>query len=84
MMMSQLSNPGTMTPQDDFITIKEFCEKYPSITEGSLRWVLFNAKFNGSDSFVRRFGRRRLLISPKLFFIWLETNREELDKTLNN
>lgn len=75
MSVAQLSNSGVICPADDFISIKEFCEKYPSISEGSLRWILFNSKFNGSDSFVRRFGRRRLLISPKLFFIWLETNK---------
>jgi hypothetical protein len=61
---------------DDFLTIKDFCQKYPSIiSEGSLRWILFNSKFNRSDCFVRRLGKRKLLISPQLFFSWLESNK---------
>ncbi|NGX38390.1 MAG: hypothetical protein K1000chlam2_01563 [Chlamydiae bacterium] len=80
MAMAQLSNSGTMTPQDDFISIKEFCEKYPTIKEGSLRWILFNSKFNGADSFVRRLGKRRLVISPTLFFTWLEESRREVEQ----
>lgn len=61
---------------DDFLTIKGFCQRYPSIiSEGSLRWILFNSKFNGSDIFVRRLGKRKLLVSPRLFFSWLESNK---------
>jgi len=60
----------------DYLTIKEFCKQYSSIvTIGSLRWILYNAKFNGSDCFVRRLGRRKLLISPHKFFSWLESNK---------
>ncbi len=61
---------------DDYLTVKDFCERYSSIvTEGSLRWILFNSGQNGSDCFVRRLGRRKLLISPKLFFAWVESNK---------
>ena len=60
----------------DYLTLKEFCEKYSSIiTVGSLRWILHNAKFNGSDCFVRRLGKRKLLVSPQRFFLWLESNK---------
>lgn len=61
---------------NDYLTIKKFCELYPSIISiGSLRWILFNSKFNGADSFVRKLGKRKLLISPKLFLAWVESNK---------
>ncbi len=65
----------------EFLTIKDFCNKYSSIiTEGSLRWILFNSKFNGADCFIRKIGKRRLLISPKLFFSWIESNKRGIVK----
>ncbi|KKM02339.1 hypothetical protein LCGC14_1785410 [marine sediment metagenome] len=67
-----------MTQQDlnDYLTIKDFCKQYSSIiTLGGLRWILFNSKLNGADSFVRRLGKRKLLISPQRFLHWLESNK---------
>ncbi len=61
---------------DDYLTPKEFCKRYSSIISvGSLKWILFNSRFNGADSFVRKLGKRKLLISPKLFFSWLDSNK---------
>lgn len=66
----------TQLDLNDYLTIKDFCKQYSSIiTLGSLRWILFNSKFNGADSFVRRIGKRKLLISPQLFLQWLESNK---------
>lgn len=57
----------------DYMTFKQFCKAHSSIvTEGGLRWILFNSKQNGTDCFVRRLGRRKPLISPQRFFSWLE------------
>ena len=68
-----------MEPQiepNDYMTIKDFCRRYSSIvTEGSLRWTLYNSKFNGADYFVRKLGVRKLLISPQLFFEWVDCNK---------
>lgn len=62
--------------ESQFLTIKEFCQRYSSIISvGSLRWILFNSKFNGADCFVRRLGKRKLLVSPQRFFSWLEQNK---------
>lgn len=66
-----------MTPQtsQEYMSLKDFCKRYSSIvTEGSLRWILFNSKQNQADFFVRRLGKRKLLISPELFFQWLNRN----------
>jgi len=61
---------------DEYLTIKDFCNRYSSIiTLGGLRWILFNSGQNGADCFVRRLGQRKLLISPKKFFLWLESNK---------
>lgn len=61
---------------NEYLTIKDFCKQYSTIVSiGSLRWILFNSKFNGADCFVRRLGKRKLLISPPLFLEWLESNR---------
>lgn len=61
---------------NDYLTIKDFCKQYSSIISvGSLRWILFNSKFNGADCFVRRLGKRKLLVSPHLFLNWLESNK---------
>ena len=63
---------------DDYLTTKDFCDRYCSIVSmGSLRWILYNEKFNGADCFVRRLGKRKLLISPKLFLSWLESNKRD-------
>ena len=60
----------------DYMTFKEFCKANSSIiSEGGLRWILFNSKQNGADCFVRRLGRRKLLISPQQFFSWLEKQK---------
>ena len=65
-----------MVSQNEYMKLKDFCEAYSSIiSEGGLRWILFNSKFNGADSFVRRLGKRKLLISPTKFFDWLEQNK---------
>ncbi len=61
---------------DGYLTTKEFCKRYSSIISlGSLRWILFNSKFNGADCFVRRLGKRKLLVSPALFLSWLESQK---------
>lgn len=60
---------------NEFLTLKDFCERYSSIISiGSLRWILYNSKINKADCFVRRIGKRRLLISPERFFAWVESN----------
>jgi len=67
--------PGAFM-NDEYLTLKDFCSRYGSIVSiGSLRWILFNSKFNGADSFVRRIGKRKLLISTQRFFSWVESNK---------
>jgi len=61
----------------DYLTFKEFVKKYPAlITAGKLRHILMQKKKNGSTYFYRRLGKN-LLISPTLFFEWLDKQGKE-------
>ena len=46
----------------------------PALTEGSLRWLIFNAGQNGLDQALVRVGRR-VLIDTRAFNDWLERKR---------
>ncbi len=60
----------------DYMSIKDFLKMYPNLVSlGSLRWLLQKSKDNGSDYFVRKIGKRKLVISPKLFMEWLEMRK---------
>ena len=52
-------------------TVKQFSERNPAFSEGSLRWLLFNARENKLETAVVRVGRR-VLIDEDRFFAWLE------------
>lgn len=55
-------------------TVKQLAAENPAFTEGSLRWLVFNAASNGFDTAIVRVGRRVLIDVPKLND-WLEANR---------
>lgn len=46
----------------------------PAITEGSLRWLIFNAAENGLEQAIVRVGRR-VLIDTAAFNDWLANQR---------
>ena len=66
---------------DEFVTIKQFVEKYPAFSEASLRYLIFESKprkstkgevaGNGMDVALRRVGRR-IYIVPPAFFAWVD------------
>ena len=53
-------------------TVKLFCERHKWISEGGLRWLLFNRKLNGlqKSGAIIMIGRK-LLIDEQKFFAWL-------------
>ena len=54
-------------------TVKQMCKEYPHLfTEGSLRWLIFNAAERGFDSCVVRMGRR-VFIDTEALSGWLST-----------
>lgn len=54
----------------NFFTVAQLSEKFPAFSEGSLRWLVFNASSNGFDKAIVRVGRR-VLIDEQRFVEWL-------------
>lgn len=57
------------------MTVKQFAIEYPAISQGSIRWDIYNAKENGLDkagAIIRR-GRtgRRILIDRDRYLNWM-------------
>lgn len=65
-------------------TVRQFAEKNPAFTEGSLRWLIFNSTprestqgqipGNGLDHALVRIGRR-VLIDESRFWEWVNDHR---------
>jgi len=63
---------------EDLRTIKQLAASNPAFTEGSLRWLVFNASSNGlADAVVRVTDSQRpkVLINVPVFNRWLESRR---------
>ena len=59
------------------LTVSQFCTKHSFISQGGLRFQIFNAHDNGLASFgaIVRLGRR-VLIDEGRYFEWIENLRE--------
>ncbi len=53
------------------LTVRQWCAKYPFLTEGGVRHLIFHRVKNGFDSVVLRIGKKVLLDESK-FFEWLD------------
>jgi hypothetical protein len=59
---------------EDFVKLKIFCQRHQDVvSEAQIRWLIFTGR---ADYFIRRLGGRRLLVSPKRFFEWINKNGE--------
>lgn len=68
----------------NLLTVRQFAERHPAFTEGSLRWLIFQAGSPERDSATTpladlntalvRVGRR-VLIDEAVFFAWLQGRR---------
>ena len=60
------------------LTVSQFCIKHAFITQGGLRFQIFNADNNGLASFsaIVRMGRK-VLIDESRYFEWVESLREK-------
>jgi hypothetical protein len=57
------------------LTVRQLAESQPALTEGGIRWQIFNKDFNGlahSGALVRV--GARVLIDPDKYLGWLRTN----------
>ena len=61
---------------ESLLTVKQVVERCPAITEGGLRWWLFNAESNGLNSAIVRAGGR-VFIDVQAFERWLDRDTEE-------
>jgi hypothetical protein len=55
----------------NYVTVKQFAEKYQAFTEASLRYYIFHAETNGLSMALRRLGRK-ILIDEQKFFQWID------------
>lgn len=63
-----------MTQVQHLYTIRQFSDRHEAFSEGSLRWLVFNATSNGfRDAFVR-IGRRVLVDEDSFFQIVRQQN----------
>lgn len=65
--------PSIPPPSRVFLTVKQLAGQQPSLSEGGIRWDIFNAERNGlatSGAIIRR--GRRILINPERYLDWLE------------
>lgn len=62
------------------LTVAQFCEKHHWARVGGLRHAIFNAKANGFDRCIVRFGRKLLLEEARVFE-WLRSRGATLSAT---
>ena len=62
----------TETPATPLFTVRQFANKNPFVSEGGLRYQIFNAETNGlaESGAIVRIGRKVLINSPK-YFKWI-------------
>jgi len=46
---------------DEYVTVSQLSKLFPCFSEGSIRWLIFNAETNGFDPVIRRIGRKIIL-----------------------
>jgi len=56
------------------LTVDQFSQEYPAFSQGSLRFLIFEAKTNGFDHVLVRIGRRVLLDETR-FHEWVDKKR---------
>ncbi|WP_295586568.1 hypothetical protein [uncultured Lamprocystis sp.] len=63
------------TPESVLLTVRQMAESQPALSQGSVRWSVFNAEYNGlaASGAVVRTGRR-VLIDPVLYMAWMRSN----------
>lgn len=56
-------------------TVRQTANAYPSFSQSSLRWLIFNGDSNGFSSCLRRVGRK-VLIDLDSFESWIDSQQE--------
>ena len=71
--MNTAEENQTEAPPHTLYTVTKFSQRHSFITEGGLRFQIFNAKENGLEKAgaIIRIGRR-VLVNEKNYFSWIE------------
>jgi len=54
-----------------FISVKQASKLYPAFSESSLRWWIQNKEANGASSFIKKIGKKKIIIEVSTFEKWL-------------
>ncbi len=68
-----------MTEKNRFLTCAQWVKEHSWPPAGGLRHLIFFAEQNGFSKVIRRVGRR-VLISEKDFFEWMETSNHDKEQ----
>lgn len=65
-----------------YLTVKQFANKHPAFSVGSIRDLIFHSPFNGLDDMevIHRVGTK-VLINEVKFFNWVSTNPSSTGRT---
>lgn len=78
-MIDSNQTPKTTGPNHRvFLTVKQFSDQQPGLTQGGIRWDLYNRTTNGlakSGAVMNR--GRRILIDPDKYLSWMEDRSAE-------
>jgi hypothetical protein len=64
MQKETLSNP--------YLKIRDFAKQYPTWTESSIRWLIYNNTSGFNEAVVRRIGKAKILLCVADFWNWVE------------
>lgn len=73
-----VSNQGAIPqPSRILLTVKQLADQQPGLTEGGIRWDLFNRDSNGLAKSGAVFRRgRRILLDPEVYLAWLQSRQQ--------
>ena len=61
----------------EFLTVKQYAERYPWPSESALRWMIFRSSTNGMESALIRVGRR-IILDVAAFNVWVRNQEKEI------
>ena len=75
---------ATANPSRILLTVRQFCNRNPFITEGGLRFQIFNRQTNGLEKSgaIIRLGRKVLIDEPR-YFDWIDSQQNSGEEVVH-